>query len=449
MSRFARDISDHELADYQRTVRLILRNGLITASWPDAKALLRVRRFSSTLRSDLSDAFGYRLELHGSTARLVRAKDLIDSTQPARSRTDRVFDRRRYAYLMLCLSVLGRAGVQITLTELADSVAADAGKIPGLGLDPDRGGDRRAFVDAVGWLEVRGALTLADGSSSSWMSDPNAGEALYDVARDVLFALYRPTRMVQALPSVKALLDHAVAESANEERRVASQVARRAVVERPVVYFHDVADAVVNHLRGSALAEDLKRLTGLRVERRAEGVLLVDTANFSPERFPGTGSIAQVAILLAVEMADRIVDPDGRRVKRMDGASQASRQAELIGLIDAGLPEAGRFTFPVVDDDPSAIPIEDPAGGDDLRFPFIPESFLRTAVSGILTRYGSSFGADWHADPDRLGAEAVDLLIRFGCVQPIPGGVLVLPLTARYRNTVATTKSRRTQRGLF
>jgi hypothetical protein len=31
--------------------------------------------------------------------------------------------------------VLGRAGIQITLTELADSVAADAARIAGLGLD--------------------------------------------------------------------------------------------------------------------------------------------------------------------------------------------------------------------------------------------------------------------------------------------------------------------------
>ncbi len=450
MSRFARDISDHDIADYQRTVRLILRHGLITSSWPDAKALLRVRRFGSTLRSDLSDAFGYRLELHGSTARLVRAKDWIDSTQPARSRNDRVFDRRRYAYLMLCLSVLGRAGVQITLTELAGSVAADAGKIPGLGLDPDRGGDRRAFVDAVGWLEIRGALTLADGSSSAWVSDPRAGEALYDVARDVLFALYRPTRMVQTMPSVVALLDYAMAESANEERRVAAQVARRAVVEQPVVYFSDVADAVANHLRGPALADDLKRLTGLRVERRAEGVVLVDNANFSPERFPGTGSVAQAAVLLVVEMADRVIDPDSRRVKRLECPSHANRNAELIALIDAGLPEASTFTLPAVDDHPSTAPIEsDSASDGGLRFPFIPESVLRAATSGILARYGSSFGADWHADPDRLRAEAVDLLGRFGCVQPVPGGVLVLPLTARYRNTVATTKSRRVQGGLF
>lgn len=453
MSRFARDITDHDLADYQRALRLVLRYGLITATWPNDKALPRVRRFSGTLREDLSEAFGYRLELHGSTARLIRAKDFVDATQPARSRNDRAFDRRRYAYLMLCLSVLGRAGVQITLTELATSIASDASRIAGLGLDPDRGGDRRAFVDAVGWLEARGALTLTDGSASAWITDPSAGEALYDVARDVLFALYRPNRMVQAIPSVASLLHSSVAGSGNEARRIAAQSARRAVVEQPVVYFRDVADAVANHLRGAALAEDVRRLTGQRVERRAEGVLLVDTTNFSVERFPGTGSVAQVAVLLAVEVSDRITDPDGRRVKRIDGPDRGAWQAELIGLIDAGLPEASRVILPIaedpiVEDDPMAADSVD-REAEAMRLPFIAESFLRSAVERILVTYGSSFGADWHADPERLRVEAVNLLTRFGCVQPVPGGVLVLPLTGRYRNTVATTKSRRTPDGLF
>ena len=61
--RFAEDIADLELADYQRAVRLVLRHPLITATWPDEKALPRVRRFSAALRQDLADAFGYRLEL--------------------------------------------------------------------------------------------------------------------------------------------------------------------------------------------------------------------------------------------------------------------------------------------------------------------------------------------------------------------------------------------------
>ncbi|WP_238454894.1 TIGR02678 family protein [Micromonospora sp. ATA51] len=323
--RFAVDVSELELADYQRAVRLILRHPLITGTWPDERALPRVRRFAATLRRDLAEAFGYRLELHGSTARLVRAKDQLDGTQPAVSRTGRPFDRQRYAYLALCLAVLGRAGIQITLSELADSVVSDANRITGLGLDPDHGPDRRAFVDAVGWLEERGVLRLADGSSAAWASDPGAGEALYDVARDVVFALFRPTRVVQHVESVSALLGRTMTSSGNAERRQAARAARRAVVESPVVYHADVDPVVANHLRGSALAADLARLTGLRVERRAEGVLLVDTAGFTGERFPGTGSVAQAAVLLAVEMADRVVDPDGV------GSSASSRPTGTAG----------------------------------------------------------------------------------------------------------------------
>ena len=86
--RFAADVSDLELADYQRAVRLLLRHPLITATWPDEKALPRVRRFAAELRGDLSEAFGYRLELHGATARLVRTADRLETDRPAVSRTD-------------------------------------------------------------------------------------------------------------------------------------------------------------------------------------------------------------------------------------------------------------------------------------------------------------------------------------------------------------------------
>lgn len=444
--RFARDIPDLHLAEYQRAVRLVLRHPLITATWPDSKALPRVRRFAATLRTDLADAFGYRLEQHGSTVRLVRAGDLVDATHPARSRTDRPFDRQRYAYLALCLAVLGRSGIQIALSELADAVAADANRIAGLGLDPDRGADRRAFVDAVGWLEDRGALRTADGSSAAWASDPGTGEALFDVARDVVLALFRPNRVLQHIESVAGLLDRSAASSTNAARRVAAQAARRAVVEQPVVYFVDVADPVANHLRGSALAADVQRLTGLRLERRAEGVLLVDTVNFSTERFPGNGSVAQMAILLAVEMADRVVDPDARRVRRMIPPPPGERQGQLIRQIDAGLPTASLVRLDGINPEPEADgdqpePEVDGADGDEPgRLPFITDTFLRGAVRDMLGRYGAVFGAQWHADPERLRTEAVALLERFGAVLPVPGGVLVRPLVGRYRNTVATVR---------
>ena len=87
----------------------------------------------------------------------------------------------------------------------------------------------------------------------------------------------------------------------------------------------------------------------------------------------------------------------------------------------------------------------DEAEPDDTRYPFLTDSFLREAVTGVLARYGSAFGAAWHADPARLLCEAVAMLQRFGIVVPVPGGVLVRPLAGRYRNTVAQVR----QRALF
>lgn len=437
--RFAADVAELELADYQRTVRLLLRHPLVTAGWPDERALPRIRRFATDLRRDLSEAFGYRLELHGSTARLVRTADTLDPDRPAVSRTGRPFDRQRYAYLALCLAVLGRSGIQISLTELAGAVGADASRIVGLGLDPDQGADRRAFVDAVAWLEERGVLTLADGSSAAWARDPGAGEALYDVARDAVFAVFRPPRGLQHLESVTAVLERSLSTSGNAERRAAAQAARRAVVERPVVYYDDVPADVGNHLRGAALPEDLQRLTGLRLERRAEGVLLVDTVNWSAERFPGTGSVAQAAVLLAVAIGDRVSDPDGRRARPVPVPDPSARFAELVAAVDTGLPY-GPDALDAAPDEPATPAVADEP--DERRLPLVTTSVLREATAEILRTYGTAFGAAWHADPDRLRDEAVALLARFGAVTPVPGGVLARPLSGRYRNTVAQVRQR-------
>ena len=71
-----------ELADYQRTVRLLLSNPLITETYPDPSAMPMIRRFADHLRSDLHTLFGYRLELTARTARLIRILDELDPSQP-------------------------------------------------------------------------------------------------------------------------------------------------------------------------------------------------------------------------------------------------------------------------------------------------------------------------------------------------------------------------------
>src|SRR5579875_2051871 len=232
--RVAAAVSPLELGEYQQAARLVLRHPLITASYPDRAALPLVRKWAGQLRADLAEVLGYTLVSSGETIRLRRAQDTLDATRPALTRARRPFDRRRYAYLVLTLSALGRCGRQIALSELADAVAAEAGRIEGLGMDTARKADRDAFVDAVAWLETRGALRMADGSAAEWVID-----------REVVGAVYAPGRVLQHLNSVTELLHGPAAGAAapqgiNAQRRLAARRARRLVLENPVVYYADV-----------------------------------------------------------------------------------------------------------------------------------------------------------------------------------------------------------------
>lgn len=301
------------------------------------------------------------------------------------------------------------------------------------------------------WLEERGAVRLADGSATSWAKDPDAAEALYDIARDVLVAIYRPSRILQHVTSVAALVRRPEGSSDNARRRGAAQRARRALIEQPVVYFDQSDPDVKNHLRSTAIVEDLERLTGLRVERRADGMLLVDTGGLSEDRFPGNGVVAQAALLLLGAACDRVVDPDARRLPRHQAPSYELAQRQLIDLVDAGLPATA---LPALDEsavDELVAEGKDETGaeGDAPAYPFLSESFLRTTMKELVYAYGPAFGERWRANPDRLRAEAVALLTRFGLVEPVPGGLLVLPLAGRYRNVNAKLRRRDEPASLF
>ena len=435
--RVAERVPDYELADYQRAVRTVLRHPLISEQYPDQKALPLVRRWSAQLRADLAEALGYRLELSGTSARLVRMIDDLDPTQPARTRTGRVFDRQRYAFLALVIAGLGRAGVQVAISELAEVVAADANRIAGLGLDTTRGPDRAAFVDVVTWLADRGALRLADGSARAWADDPGRSEALYDIDRDVALAVYRPTRVLHHVDSVAALLARPAATSRDSARRDAGQRARRAVIEQPVVYYAEVDEDVRNILRTPALIADVVRLTGLAVERRAEGLALLDTAGLAERRFPAGGSVAHAALLMLGEIADRIVDVDAPELRRLPAPGRAERRHDIVAEIDRGLPASNVLTELVEAAEPAACEQVEPAA-----HPLLEDGWLAGTMRALVERYGATFGAEWRADPARLLAAAIDLLAVHRLVEPVDGGLLALPLLGRYRNVNVTVRLR-------
>ncbi|MGW6376610.1 DUF2398 family protein [Rhodococcus sp. NPDC055112] len=452
----AREIPSLALDSYQRAARIILSNHLVTQNYPDRIALPLLRRWATELREDLLELFGYRLEVTETTARLFTVTDRLDPTAAARTGTDRTFDRHRYAYLALCLAALGRAGNQITLSELADHVAADATQVDGVELSTERAADRDAFVDAVGWLAARGAIALADGDAGGWAANPSAGEALYDIDRSVVVALFRPPRALQHLTSIRGLLagpevqvadeDGLVPDRPTDPRETARRV-RRALVERPVVYADELDDDERLQLALPRTAADVEILTGLAAERRAEGIALIDTSGrMSDLRFPSTGTVAQVALLLAGEIADRVLDPDANELLRVPAPQ--SRTAALIDALDGAIPAAG--VFQGLAEEPTEDPASDSGPGPEpALFPLVDDAWIAAAVAELVRRFGRTFAAQWQADHDGLRVQAVALLDKQRLVRRTEGGVLVLPALARYRGVVVNVRDRASQPELF
>jgi len=453
--RVAADVSSLELAEYQKAARLVLRHPVITASYPDFSVLPLVRKWARHLRSDFGEVLGYTLLISGDTIRLRRVQDTLDGTRPAVTRARRPFDRRRYAYLVLALSALGRSGTQIALSELADTVAADAGRIDGVGMDTGRKPDRDAFVDAIAWLEERGALRMADGSAVEWVNDPERAEALYDIDREVVGAIYAPSRVLQHLNSVTELLDgggSAPAQSREARRRGNARHARRLVLEHPVVYYADVDGELRGQLRSASLAEDVERLTGLGLERRAEGVALVSAGQrFTDVAFPSTGTVAQAALLLCARIAG-YVRHHSSKIERLPAATAAERLAEVARRIDAALPDRGRAGLlaeqawrPEADDAGPAAGTDSGSAeaghAADVAYPFLSDVWLRTELRKLVEDFGAGMAEKQAADPGRLLAEAVAVLASVGLVARVDGGVLVLPLLARYRSVTAHIKN--------
>jgi uncharacterized protein (TIGR02678 family) len=468
--RVAADVGPLELAEYQQAARLVLRHPLITASYPDRTALPLARKWARQLRADFAEVLGYTLVSTGETIRLRRVQDTLDTTRPVLTRARRPFDRRRYAYLVLTLSALGRAGSQVALGELADAVAAEAGRIDGLGMDTGRKADRDAFVDAVAWLEVRGALRMADGSAAEWVNDPERAEALYDIDREIISAVYAPSRVLQHLNSVTELLNgtdrDGPAQGINAQRRLSARRARRLVLENPVVYYADVNPGLLGQLRSAALTEDLERLTGLPLERRVEGVALVSVGQrLTDVTFPGTGTVAQAALLLCARIAG-CLQRNRTRVEHLPAATAAERLAEAARRIDSALPDRGRVADLLAsggalqdtgDLGAAAIPApaarvggpaiaaadtetETAAYSADMTYPFLSEMWLRTELRKLVDEFGSGMAEKQVADPARLLGDALGLLASAGLVARVDGGVLVLPLLARYRSVTAQLK---------
>lgn len=443
--RAASGVSPSDLGSYQQAVRMVLTHDVITGRRPRPGALDQALRWADQMTRDFREMLGYTLIATTRQVRLSRRLDALDPTQGTIfSKNGKPFDRRRLAYLCLVLASFQRSRVEISLADLVRAFAPAANAIEGLGFDATVTAHRAAVVDILDWLVERGALRLSDGSLEAWVRDSERGDALYDIDHDICTALFKPARPLQHLKSAAGLLDAPlVSAKRGAQRAAAAQRAARALIEYPVVYFAQVDPEIADALRLPGVAENLARLTGLAVERRAEGVVLADGGGrFTDKPFPGRGgAVNRAAGLLLAKIADVIEDPD-QDLTRIEPPSEAEDRRALLARIDSALPVAG-----VVQELAWSAPVEDldaePAvAGSQARstvspagVPLIEDSRLVTMIDELYAELGApSFTITWQHDPRGLLEAATTFLADLRLLRRVPGGVLVLPAAARYRN---------------
>jgi uncharacterized protein (TIGR02678 family) len=327
-------------------------------------------------------------------ARLAKRSATIDLTRPLRrSRaTAAPFDRRRYELLCLVCAELVRHPVT-TIGLLAASVAAEAD------LDTSRQGERTAFVDALRVLMAWGALRATAGDVDAFVAS-QAGNAILtaDTSRlhNLLAAATGPSTLADDIDidgATAALLveprygDAATdPDGADEEQRlrwIRHTVGRR-VLDDPVAYFDDMSQAERDYLANPSGRRWLRERVaecGLELEERAEGLLAVDPDGVATDlQFPGPHGNAHQLALLLVDLLTTVCD--GQRVVGRLSASELAREVHTI--LD--------------------------------RFP----GWARTHRDGD--------------GPERLTAQAVDLLVGFGLARRgVDDSVVARPALARYR----------------
>src|SRR5262249_41666266 len=144
-------------------------------------------------------------------------------------------------------------------------------------------------------------------------------------------------------------------------------------------------------LKSPALAEDLERLTGLPLERRAEGVALINAGGrLTDVTFPGTGTVAQAALLLCARIAGYL-QRNRHRVQHLPVAPAAERLADAAPRIAAALPARTGVTALLEDTaflTDTALPVGPALAEPEAAYPFLSESWLRAELMKLVDEFG-------------------------------------------------------------
>jgi uncharacterized protein (TIGR02678 family) len=374
------DFAENLAAERRTAIRLLLREPLVTAAaHPDEFPL--IRRHADELAKQFGQLLGYRLTVEPGFARLHKSGLGRDAGRRLERGSGAPFTPRTYAYLALALAALVTAPEQLLLSEVVArtrAAAAEAGIDLG---EPNRQAERRALVAALKQLMTWRVIAEDEGSVDSYAGDSEA-DALLTIDREIARRLV--SGPVSQAPTPVDLIEKA--DQAGPRHRV-----RRLLVETPAVYLDDLTEEERDWLRRSQRREQriLEDFTGLTAEIRAEGVALIDPEQeLTDTQFPGTGTVAWAALLLAGELAAELTPTDGA----------------------TGVP--------------------------------IPEGRVEELLRGFIEKHPNAWSQELSTQPVLLAAAVIDLLRRMRLVRPAPPpqtGWLLSAAAARYAPEVTTS----------
>lgn len=389
---------DEQLA-YERSLaaRSVLAEPLVDSE-DDPDTFRLVVRHASWLTDYFETSCGWSLSVDPAAgfARLAKRSSAPDVTRPLRRTRGQSapFDRRRYQLLCLICAELVRHPVT-TIGLLASAIGGAAN------LETGKYGERSAFVDALLVLSSWGAVRATGGDMEAFLDSERANAILTaDTARlhRLIVSATAPSTLPEEMGGIEAVErllneprygsagDSDSAETSDEGRNrwARHQLARR-LLDNPVVYFEDLSQTEADYASSPSGRRWLRQRAneaGLEMEERAEGLMAVDQDGVATDiRFPAPlGNAHQLALLLS----DQLIE------------TTASGQRRL-GRLDSDQ--------------------------------------LRIEVERIFDRFpGWARGQRGEGGSERLGREAVDLLVSFGLARREPdGAVSALPGLARYR----------------
>jgi len=407
-ARLAVHLPPHQLPELQRAARALLRSPLLTARDDEFRLVLR---WETVLRNEFGQKLGYRLDVSRSAARLLRRPASTTDTRGAYiERNARHLGRWGYVYLCLTLAALEQPGHQVVASELLGRITNLARGDERLALDTTEYSQRRAFRDAVRYLEQVGVLTVRDGDVESLLQE---GEVLWDVDRDAAaMCMVATPSILRSVSSVEDFVAEPPPSGVEARRRRARHLLNRRMLDQPVVVAADlVGDEVDLAWRNRRReAENISRLTGCEIELRREGIALIEHPihQMGRSRFPGSDNVSHAALLWLTELLHRI---------------EPIKPSQPVDHVGAGgeSPEDGV--------EPGAQPAVGSPTGDGQ----VDADYVDAAWAAVLEQYGERLGKDAREQPDRVREAAESMLRRFGLVEPGPERWRVRAVANRYR----------------